>query len=366
MKVVIDLTSLEENFSGIERYALNISKQILFSDKKNDYVLIFKNNIHDEFVCFKEFSNIDIKVINGKNKLIFNQVILPYFLRKIKADKYLFLAFPSPILFRREGIINTIHDLTCFDYPRTMKYHSRIYFKHSINNAIKVSEKIITVSQFSKKRIEQKYGYDKIYIVYNGISDVFIDYDSKKNTSDIFKKYNLPKDYIMCLCTLEPRKNIKLLIEAYRELIKENIIKDKLVLVGRRGWKINNLLSEVEEEYAKDIFVTGFVDDNDLPAIYSKAKFFVFPSLYEGFGIPIIEAMYMKVPVLASDTSAIPEVISSKKLLFKNNDKNDLKDKICYLNNMSLEEINCITEIGREKANEFDWKNESRKIVNIL
>lgn len=366
MKVVIDLTSLADNFSGIERYALNIAKEILMVDRKNNYVLIFKNNIHSNFKVFEKFANITFKVIEGKNKLFFNQITLPYFLKKIKADKYLFLAFPSPIMFRSKGIINTIHDLTCFDYPKTMKLNSRIYFKHSINNAIKVSERIITVSQFSKKRIEEKYSYDKIDIVYNGISEVFINYNYQKDSCDISKKYNLPKNYIMCLCTLEPRKNIGLLIDAYIELRRERLITDKLVLVGRRGWKIDCIMEKLEDEYVKDIVITGFVDDDDLPVIYSKARFFIFPSLYEGFGIPIIEAMYMNVPVIASNTSAIPEVISTNKLLFKNNDKSELKNKICYLSNMSKEEIKCITSIGREKSKEFVWRNEAEKIVNML
>ena len=105
MKILIDLTSLDDNFSGIERYALNISKQMIIQDDKNNYILVFKNNIHEEFKKFRNRKNVKFKIIKGKNKLIFNQLILPYYLYKFKCDKYLFLAFPSPILFKKRGII---------------------------------------------------------------------------------------------------------------------------------------------------------------------------------------------------------------------------------------------------------------------
>ena len=104
MKILIDLTSLADNFSGIERYALNISKEMIKQDKVNKYILVFKNQIHKEFDEFINDNNIDIKIIKGKNKLIFNQIILPYYLYSIKADRYLFLAFPSPVFFRKKEL----------------------------------------------------------------------------------------------------------------------------------------------------------------------------------------------------------------------------------------------------------------------
>lgn len=368
MKILIDLTSLADNFSGIERYALNISKQMIVNNNENEYILFFKNKIHEEFTEFTNCENIEYKIIHGNNRLVFNQLILPYELYKINADKYLFLAFPSPIIFRKKGIINTIHDLTCWDYPETMKKSSKIYFQKSITNAIKVSEKIITVSKFSKKRIEEKFGNKNVYIVYNGVSDVFIKSfnEKKKLENDIFVRYNLPKKYIMCLCTLEPRKNIKLLVDAYIELRKENKITLNLVLVGRKGWKVENLLNTIQEKYRKGIVVTGFVDDNDLPQIYKNAEMFIFPSLYEGFGIPVIEAMFMNIPVICSNTSALPEVICCNKLLFENNNKSDLKDKILSLINMEIEEVDTIKLLGKEKANKFKWSNESIKLSDFL
>lgn len=368
MQIVIDLTSLDDNFSGIERYALNISKNLIIQDKFNEYILLFKNKIHTEFIELKNLDNTTFKVIKGKNKLIFNQIILPRFLYSIEADKYLFLAFPSPILFRRKGIINAIHDLTPWDYPETMKILSKLYFKFGIINAIRISDEIVTVSQFSQKRIFEKFGYKNTHVIYNGISDVFIKSESEVPIikSEIREKYNLPSKYIMCLCTLEPRKNIQLLIRAHNELLNDNKIDSKLVLVGRKGWKIDEFLKNINIKQNDNIIITGFVDDKDLPEIYKGADMFVFPSLYEGFGIPVIEAMYMNVPIICSNSSSLPEVIGDTGILFNNNDLNDLKNKILLLKNMDKNKRQLLIKNAKQKAMNFNWNNEAIKLKNII
>ena len=369
MKIVIDLTSLADNFSGIERYTLNISKEMIKIDKKNQYILIFKNSVHPSFNSIKDRKNVEVKILYGEGRVFFSQIKLAKALYKIKADRYLFLAFPGPILFRRRGIINAIHDLTAWDYPETMKFLSRIYFKAGILNAIRTSKNIITVSEFSKKGIMEKFNINNIDIIYNGISEVFIENketmnDTKK--SKVKKKYSLPDKYFMCLCTLEPRKNIELLIRAFLELKQCNKIDEKLVLVGRKGWKIEKLLEEVNDKYRNEIIVTGFVDDMDLPSIYSMAECFIFPSLYEGFGIPVIEAMYMNVPVICSDSSSLPEVVNGNGILFKNNDKEDLKRRIIDFKNENDVILSDFMIKAKNRAESFRWDKEARKLIDLL
>lgn len=360
MKILIDLTSLADNFSGIERYALNISKQMVIKDRKNQYILIFKNNVHTDFLGVINLDNVDFKVIRGKNKLIFNQFILPYNLYKIKADKYLFLAFPSPIIFFKKGIVNTVHDLTCWDYPKTMKFLSRWYFRVSISNALNISEFIVTVSEFSKKRILDKFNCKKnIVVVYNGVSEVFENFNYNKYLNEkIRKKYNLPQSYIMSLGTLEPRKNLKLLIEAFIELKKDGLFDKKLVLVGRKGWKIDSVIGKIDENIERDIIFTGFVEDKDLPYIYYNASLFVFPSLYEGFGIPLLEAMYMEVGTLVSDIEPFIEIGGKELNVFRNNCKNDLKRNLINLNEDKERIVN-----NKENAIKFKWSLEAIKIL---
>lgn len=369
MRIVIDLTPLADNFSGIERYALNISKEMLKTDNSNKYILLFKNSVDSSFNNLLQKDNVEYKVIPGSGRVFFSQIKLVKILYKIKADRYLFLAFPGPIFFKRKGIFNTIHDLTGWDYPSTMKFLPRMYFKVGILNAIRVSKKILTVSKFSKKRIMDKFGAKNVEIIYNGISEVFENSDEFINDEiidNVRKQYCLPDKYLMCLCTLEPRKNLELLIRAFVELKEEHNIDYKLVLVGRKGWKVENLLTEISQKYKGDIIVTGFVEDKYLPVIYKLSDCFIFPSLYEGFGIPVIEAMYMNVPVICSDSSSLPEVVDGNGLLFKNNDKKDLKKKILYYLNMSEEERKTIIEKGRRRAETFKWNDEAAKLIKIV
>ncbi|EOU1829553.1 glycosyltransferase family 4 protein [Clostridium perfringens] len=370
MKIVIDLTSLDDNFSGIERFALNISKSFIEQNIKNEYILVFKNKLHDDFKEIAKTKNVYIKIIKGNNKLFFSQIKLPFELYKLKADKYLFLAFPAPLLFFKKGIINTIHDMTAWLYPETMSTKGLILFKTLIYKSMFSSERIFTVSNSSKQDICSIFPKNKIpiNIIYNGLDKKFLEFKSDKDISyNIRKKYRLEGEYILCLGTIEPRKNIGLLIDSYIELVKEKNINYKLVLVGRKGWKYNSIIKKIKyNKLENKIIFTGFVDDIDLPYVYSEAKCFVFPSIYEGFGIPIIEAMSVGVPVIASNTSSIPEVLDKNGLMFKSDDKEDLKNKLIEFLSLPKEEVNRIKINGNIRAKQFRWDKEIEKLNEYL
>lgn len=206
MRICVDLTSLADNFSGIERFALSITKELL-RDEKHHWILLFKNSIHKEF----EKVQAEKIVLKGNNKLVFNQIILPLNLLKIKADRYFFPAFPAPFFFFNKDAFNTIHDLSCWDCPGSNKRYMIWYFKLMYWKASLFNKKIVTVSEFSKNRICSILHVkpQNIVVVYNGVSKQFnsekIDDSRKKQVVD---KYSLPSSYILSLSTLEPRKNL--------------------------------------------------------------------------------------------------------------------------------------------------------------
>ena len=370
MTVLFDLTSLFDNLSGIERYAMNISLEMIKQDSKNNYILIFKNEIHKAFCEITDYENVEIVIIKGKNKLIFNQLLLCINLYKYKADAYVFLAFQSPLLFKRKNIYNTVHDLVCWDCPETMKKTSEIYFKTMIKNAIKVSKGIITISEFSTDRIVQKFNYDrkKMHLIYCGVSDDFrkFDINNQEVMQSVKEKYNLPDHYLLCLSTLEPRKNMGLLIEAYKCLVEEKVICNKLVLVGRKGWKIDKMIESIPEGLRNNIIVTGFVEDKDLPYIYTCAKCFIFPSKYEGFGMPPLEAMAAGTPVISSDAASLLEVIGNSGVVFVSEDIVDLKQKISDVFSMTDGEIRKIIIEQKSRSGLFVWSKEATKLLNII
>lgn len=370
MKILIDLTSLADNFSGIERFASNIAYQLLKNNKDNKYILVFKNFINKKFIEFNQNNNIRIVVLNGNNKLFFSQIVLPCNLYRYKADAYLFMAFPAPLLFFKRNSITTIHDIGCWDCPNTMKITSKYYFRILYRKVAIFNKYIMTVSNFSKGRIVSKLNVkeEKIWIINNGLSEVFLNYcnnGSKELSSK--KKYKLPNKYILCLSTLEPRKNMRLLIKAYEELLNEGKINMHLVLAGRRGWKINDLLDGLEQKVINKIHFTGFIDDDDLPIIYKNADFFAFPSLYEGFGIPPLEAMSMGTIVVSSDSTSLPEVLGENAIYFKNDNLEDLKDKICVVSYLLTDsEKKHIKLMGIKQSKLFSWENEASKLFTNL
>lgn len=324
MKIVIDLTSLADNFSGIERHAAELAKALVCIDGENEYVLVFKEVVHPYFEgVIDAHRNLRTVVLprGPKGKLFFSQFTLPRELNRLKADLALFLAFPAPLLYFGRSF-STIHDLCWHDAPETMVYKSRIYWKvlEKINS--RRNEKILTISQFSKRRIIDVLNIpsDKIVVTYCGVDDGLFNREKALSISrsSLKEKYNLPERYVLTLSTIEPRKNIGLLIDAWVKACMEDSYTSDLVLAGRKGWKQESLVDHVPYDLKRRIHFTGFVDDEDLPALYANSDFFVFPSVYEGFGLPPVEAAYSGARVLCSDIPCLKEICGGGVFYFEN------------------------------------------------
>ncbi|MCM1082013.1 MAG: glycosyltransferase family 4 protein [Clostridium sp.] len=370
MKVLIDLSALADNFSGIERYAASIAYELI-KHKEHKFILVFKKEIHKMFEHVSDMKNVRTVVIPACSKLFFNQWRLPQVIRKIKADWYLFMAFPAPVLLNRNNMVSTIHDICCWDCPETMKGLSKWYFRISNRIALKKCRYVITISEFSKKRIMERLGCPekKLILIYCGISDDYknLNFDKMVDKKTAVRdKYKLPDKYILCLSTLEPRKNLRLLVEAYKQLVLNNNFDIPLVLAGRKGWKMDDLLMETPQRVKDKIRFTGFIDEVDLPYIYHMSELFVFPSKYEGFGLPPLEAMTCGALVLSSDAEAMKEVLSEGALYFSNNDLEDLKNKLQAIFSDLENYKSKMRDKGKDQIEQFDWKREADKLLLYL
>lgn len=370
MRILIDLTSLYDHLSGIERYAKELSLSMIKQFPENEYVLVFKNEIEKDFTKISVSNNINSIVIKGKNKLFFNQIKLPFYIRNVKADAYLFLAFPEPILFNRKNIYTMIHDMGPWDHGENMKFLSKWYFRISYNHSVLNAKKLITNSNFSKARIAYyfKKAANKTEVVYCGCIKRNGEATNNK-TNDwitVKEKYKLPDKYILTLSTLEPRKNLKLLLEGYEVLLKEKKSIPKLVLAGRMGWKMEGFLNGYSEELLSNLIFTGFVDDEDLGSVYSNADFFVFPSMYEGFGMPPLEAMGFGSMVLSSDTTSMPEILGDAAIYFKSGNVSDLSEKIKYMMTISEDDRTKYILAGALQAQNYSWDIEASKLIKII
>lgn len=363
MKILIDLTALADNFSGIERYAACLSREMI-QNNNDEFILLFKEEIHSVFLDSTNAPNVQIVVIPRCRKIIFNQIRLPLEIYKHKADCYLFLAFPVPVLLFKRNMISTVHDICCWDCPETMNGLSNWYFKLSHMVAMKKCKAIITISEFSKRRIidKLKYSQNKIWLIYCGVDNKFLTYRGDEEKLSLIKeKYGLPDRYLLSLSTLEPRKNLQLLVSAYEELVKEQKVDIPLVLAGRKGWKMDEFLSAIDKSVINKIQFTGFIDDEDLPTVYGYSTLFVFPSMYEGFGMPPLEALACGTNVLSSDSSSLPEVLGESVYYFNNNDKNDLKFKI-----VEAIEKGVPCESYKKQTKKYSWNTEAIKLFDSI
>lgn len=370
MRVLIDLTSLDDNYTGIERYAKEISLSMISQFYEHKYILVFKNEIAAGFDDVIKQSNVEYRILKmpvkgAIGKLLSNQVVLPLQLYKIKADAYLFLAFPEPWLFFNSRIYTAIHDVAAIDAADTMTTISKWYFRLSYFHAALFARRIITVSKFSAVRINKtlRKSKKKLWIIRDGVSAFK---KSSQDRREIFKKYNLPKKYWLSLATLEPRKNLPLLLWAYDELLAENSNIPDLVLAGRKGWKVDKLLDGYSDALRNKTHVTGFIEEQDMAYIYENASLFITASSYEGFGLPPLEAMSMGIQVLSSDIPAAREVLGDAAMYFKSDSVNDLKAKLNIMLTLKPDErAECIYK-GRCRAKRYSWNDEARKLMQRL
>lgn len=363
MTILIDLTSLADNFSGIERFAACLSLELI-KEKDNDYILLFKESVHPLFTEYMSAPNVKSVVLPRCNKLLFNQLRLPLAVYGMKTDCCLFLAFPVPVLLFKRNMVSTIHDICCWDCPETMNHASALYFRFSHWVALRKCAAIITISRFSEDRIVERLRADrkKLWRIYCGIDQKFL--NCQKNGNVILDQYDLPGRYILSLSTLEPRKNLPLLIRAYQRLVLEDSCDIPLVLAGRKGWKMDGLLSGVPEAVKNQIHFTGFVDDRDLPALYANAELFVFPSMYEGFGIPPLEALACGTRVLSSDAASLPEVLGDAADYFANNNAQSLYEKLKEM--IAAETSPKQISAGKTRAESFNWSEQAEELLKKI
>jgi mannosyltransferase B len=279
-----------------------------------------------------------------------------------KSDIYHFFNFTIPKNIKGKVIV-TIYDTVFFSAPETMGDMKAI---SEYKYAAERSDLILTISESAKSDIIKHFNVDekKIEIVTPGIDlEKYLHNYTDMELENVRKKYKLPENYILYLGTIEPRKNIERTIKAFIKYKKE--VKDdlKFVIVGGKGWKYDNIMKLIES-MGTDIILTGYIDEEDKIPIYKLAQLFAFPSLYEGFGMPVLEAMAAGVPVVTSNVSSLPEVAGDAAILVNPLNEDEIFEaykKILSDKKLQLEMI----EKGLEQAKKFEWK-ESAKVLEQI
>ena len=261
--------------------------------------------------------------------------------------------------FVKGKTVVTIHDMAFRVFPETVRKKTLLFLKSVIKKSIKRADHIVTVSEFSKQEMMRFYHVpsEKISVVPNGVDlKRFHPENDKEVIEKVKEKYKVSGEYFLYLGTLEPRKNLVRLILAYAEARKEYADFPKLVLAGGKGWMYDEIFQTVERLNLQHIVnFPGYIADEDVPALLSGAKAFVFPSLYEGFGMPVIEAMACGVPVLTSNGSALKEIAEGAALLVDETSIEEMKKALLQLyQDEKLQQE--LVEKGMKRAKEYSWE----------
>lgn len=377
-KIGIDIRNIGKKRTGDEAVFFNLVKNLAKIDSQNKYLLftdITDTTILQSIVVSAGIENKDnfkiIPLIAAKplrNKFGWNIWTLPRYLRRNPVDIYLTQYITPFFIPKKIKIAAIIHDVSFKVYPQYIKFSDLFFLKILIPISLRRADKIIGVSKFTAEEIKKYYKAtgDKVVWIHNAVSDDFLRQDiSPEKILSVKKKYALPNEYILYIGTLQPRKNIPVLIEAYAKI--KHKIGAKLVIAGGRGHnfdrRIDTAVSKLDLK--NDVFFPGFIDEEDKAAIMKGARVFCFPSLYEGFGIPILEAMAAGTPVIASNIPPHREIAGESGLFFEPKSPEDLAGKIQKIfDNPDLGGI--LAKKGQTRAQNFSWEKTARELVSIF
>jgi glycosyltransferase involved in cell wall biosynthesis len=289
-------------------------------------------------------------------RIAWEQLIQPWTLRQARVDLLHALAFVSPLTSSIPTVI-TIHDLSFLRFPECFRPANRLYLSMMTRLSCRRAKRIIAVSQATAEETTRLLGVPtgRIDVVPHGVEHAHFRPIPSRHVETFRREKGLPDRFVLFVGTLEPRKNLLALIEAFSHVAATQA-GVKLVIVGGKGWYYQQVFERVQAlDLTHRVMFAGFVSAEELPLWYNAAAVFVYPSVYEGFGMPVLEAMACGTPVIGSDTSAMPEVVADAGLLVAPDDVTRLADSIVrVLNHASLRENLGVR--GRARASQFTWE----------
>ena len=362
MNVILNTQSLQSDLTGIGRYTQNLLQGLQIHNIINQVICIPSlkecNKIIEKTYFINQLKKI-IKFFPGTYSLL-SDYRNARFVKKTRFLVYNNYIYHEPcyILSAYSGPkICTIHDLSHIHYP---EYHPKErvkYLRYNLPISINNADHIITGSDFIRNELINFFSIppNKITRIYHGISKIFKlrDYLEIKNT---LQRYNLHnKSYLLNVGTLEPRKNLEGLIQAFKQLPEQQRKKHPLVLVGMKGWKTGRLEKLIKSLIQREqLYCLGYIPESDLSHLYSGAYGFIYLSVYEGFGLPLLEAMASGIPTLASDQSSMPEVVGNAAMLVNPFDIDRITGKLNQLiTDLTLRDK--LKQLGLLQAKKFSW-----------
>lgn len=363
MRIAIIGDALDFQYAGVKVYLEGLLKALSLHSNEHDFILI-------RAIEKKQFEGIKEIIVPVKSWFPMHRRFryffeIPKVLHALEVDAVIEPAHFGPFwLASSIKRINIVHDLTPIIFPQFHPKFSQFYHQYIFPKTLANADLIISNSNNTKKDIVTYFPFtkNKIHTIYPGLPSNFA---STFDTS-FLKKYQIQSPYILSVSTIEPRKNLSLLLKAFAHLKKQKRLKHQLVLVGKKGWGNKAFDQLIEDLDLKNAIVfTGFVPALELPSLYALAAAFVYPSFYEGFGLPVLEAMACGAPVLISNTSSLPEVGGEAAIYFNPSKEEELIQQLEKLLTNEEESANR-RELSFEQRLKFSWEKSIAQLLPIL
>lgn len=360
MKIAIDIRSAGGEKTGKGQYTFQLTQNLLKLDAKNHYILYTK----EKMPGFDDFPNVTLKMIPGFG---------PFWHRNVARDVHeeqcdIFFApssYITPVLIKKPTkVFVTVHDLVAFLFPQNNNKKATFIERIFLRKAIKRADKILAVSENTKSDLMQKFpkAEDKTSVIYCAASDLYTQVP-KENLEKFAKDTNLPEKFFLAIGTIQPRKNYVNLLRAFAkiQIHQPNL---HLVIVGQEGWQFEEVYGEImHHNLSRHVHILGYLSESSIRNLYNLALALVFPSFYEGFGIPPLEAMQCGCPVISSSTSSLPEVVGDSALLVDPNSVKEIMDamgKILHDKNIRQQ----LKEKGLKQADNFSWEKSAKQLLS--
>ncbi len=366
---------------GIGRYIQEIVDNVIKIDQDNEYIIFLSKDNFDEFICDGE--RVKKKIANIRWYGIAEQLFMPFLILRNRLDLMHFPHFNVPVFCPTKFVV-TIHDLILTKFPTVRSSTlspafyklKNLFYRIIIYIAVHRAREVIAVSEFTKKDIVEKFKISekKVQVTYEGVANLAKGKDSlfvkKLDDKSTLLSYNIDSKFILYVGNAYPHKNLESLVEVFSDLHKKHQGL-RLVLVGKEDYfykRIKEIAAGFslwhEDVEDSPVIFPGYVPDSELEILYKKAMCYVFPSLYEGFGLPPLEAMVKGCPVISSNSSSMPEILGDAAIYFNPKDKQEMIDKIeKVLDDPRLRET--LIKKGKEQAKSYNWWEAARKTLEI-
>ncbi|HEY3277433.1 MAG TPA: glycosyltransferase family 1 protein [Syntrophorhabdaceae bacterium] len=365
MRIGIDFHLAEREGTGNCTYMRNLVERLVSLDRTNAYLLYVTDSAYAYYRTFDSYPHVSLRSLGAGSPPV-RMLRMGLMTYKDRID-ILHANYYGPPFFRGKLIL-TVHDLSFLAIPECFTAFERVKDQILIPHNVRRAFKVMTVSEFSKEDIVRNYHVppDHVEVGYNGAGPLFKPLEDREAARAVVKSYGVTGEYILYVGRLNKRKNLRSLVAAYGALKTEKGIPHQLVVGGVRDFLPPDEMEEISRSpWKNELIFTGFLPEEHLPLFYGLADVFVYPSLYEGFGLPCLEAMSSGCPVISSDLTSLPEVVGDAGILLDPLDVKGLGDAIFrVVSNDALKSE--MRAKGFQQAKKFGWDKTAMKMLEIM